>query len=182
MDPQCRLVAAARLGDFPAAIAALADGANVHDAASDGTDEPQTPLAAAAVGGHLALAVHLITLGASPNDGSAVWHAALLGSGDMLQLLVDAGGGVNGDGVKCPPLLAVVRSQRGNVEDAVRVLLAQPSLDLTVSDVEGSPTEDGGDYRWSADALACKYGMRHIGDLIFNEVRLTALGSRLGWG
>ena len=155
-----QLAAAARNGDFTGALAALSSGANVHDAADDGSGWVRTPLAAATAGGHLALALHLLSLGADPSAGSAVWHAALHGSPAMVQLLVDAGGSVNGDDVRGPPLLALVTELGCDVDGTVRVLLGQPSLDITVTDGHGLCAEE----------LARGYGMTAVAAMIRAEV------------
>ena len=55
----------------------------------------------------------------------------------MLQLLIEAGGEVNSNNSVGPPLYDTVY---GNREDQLRVLLAQPSLDLTIKSYDGRNT------------------------------------------
>ena len=141
-----QLVTACEKGNLPSAEAAVADGASVDGVALT----PQhsfygSPLGAAALNKHFGVVVWLLSHGADPNGYEVLWNSSC-GSGsslNILQLLIDAGGDVNKESGGRPPLFWAVSTS----EDTVQMLLAQPSLDLTVT-VEGKTAEqfaqDGG--------------------------------------
>ena len=96
-----------RHGNFPAAIAALADGAHVQEMGLiDDTGhglgfdyqhslvKDLTPLQAAVAAKHRPLIVHLLSLGATP-DFDTLLHAIMYSSVEHLQLLADAGADLN---------------------------------------------------------------------------------------
>ena len=88
------------------------------------------PLAEAVAQRHHDVVVWLLSLGADPNGHAVLWYGAYYSTGAILQLLVDAGGDVNQITWGEPLLFAEVRD---NKQDYMRLLLAQPSLDLTVT-------------------------------------------------
>ena len=128
---QDRVVVACRFGDVSTADAAIRDGANVNEAGSDHAGSRYTPLAAGIRSGHRSLVLHLLSLGADAN-GHGVMREAARRSADMLMLLMDAGGDVNmaSDGIN-PLLFSAVGKYSSVREDVIKVLLAEPSLDLT---------------------------------------------------
>ena len=125
-----RLATACDNGDLPSAKAAVADGASVNQ-----KGKPSAwyftllSLAAAAYRQHHDVAVWLLSHGADPNGHKVMYYGARYSTVAILQLLIDAGGDVNLESWNVPPLFAAVD---GGGEDKVRVLLAQPSLDLTI--------------------------------------------------
>ena len=137
-----RLVTACYNGDLPSAKAAVADGASVNQKgmALEWCSEP--PLSAAVDMQHHDVVVWLLSHGADPNGANVMWYGACHSTAAMLQLLIDAGGDVNRECCEepGPPLFPVVWD--GNGEDNVRVLLAQPSLDLTIKCDGESPEEN----------------------------------------
>ena len=133
-----RLVAACDSGDLPSVIAAVAAGASVNEKGKDPFAPSWPPLAAAVCSHRHDVVVWLLSHGADPNGDGVMWHGARYGTADILQLLVDAGGDVNADGKGAPLLFWALRAC---VEAKVRVLLAAPSLDLTVTS-RGTTPED----------------------------------------
>ena len=104
-----------------------------------GWNFPMLPLSAVArFNPVLDIAVWLLSRGADPNGSELMSYSARESPADMLQLLIDAGGVVNGSGIDddAPPLFCALES---NSVDRVRVLLAQPCLEFTI-DYYGSPT------------------------------------------
>ena len=139
--PQDVLVTACFHGDVCAALAAIDSGASVNDTgrASVWASVPQmTPLAAAANSGHRSLILHLLTLGADPNGPLVMSNAVSSSTADVLGLLIDAGGDVNGR-VRGGRLLhetqplsfAALRSGR------LQLLLDQPCWDMNAEDAAG---------------------------------------------
>ena len=127
---------AALAGDVDEVAAALHDGASVNGIGSDGCGTRDHPLSAAARRAHVAVVTHLLAAGADPDGGLAVTYAASLHSPDILEALIDAGCAVNGAG---KPLFNCVM---GGSLACLAVLLAQPSLDLSVTDVTGRTVEE----------------------------------------
>ena len=141
---------ACQSGSLTAVKKVLSDGANVHELGNDlSYHGPQTPLCAAVRGPTIRLDVvkYLLSVGADPNGDETL---PLVATGDfrrpeVLQLLIDAGGNVNGP--ESPSLLFLTVSNSGNapdiVENKVRILLAEPSLRLdSVSEKNGSKTPE----------------------------------------
>ena len=127
-SPADRLATACDNGDLPSAKAAVADGASVNERGPPGC-YTYLPLAIAVRRQHHDVAAWLLSHGADPNGDSVMLHGARYSTVAILQLLIDAGGDVNRYSGGAPPLYWAVA---GNSEDRVRVLLAQPSLDLTI--------------------------------------------------
>ena len=155
-----QLVAACERGDLPSAKAAVALGACING--PDAGLTPSTfmvPLAAAVHSRHRDVAVWLLSQGANPNYDGVMPSGAHTSTPDILQLLIDAGGeltvGVGGT----PPLFAALSFVR---EDNVRVLLAQPSLDLTYKYEGKTPEQYARETHWVPPALA---------DVVAEEVR-----------
>ena len=80
---------------------------------------------------HLDVVVWLLSHGADPNGDNVMYHGARDSAASILQLLIDAGGDVNRSSVGRPPLFTAMVGD--NVDDNVRVLLAQPCLGLTIT-------------------------------------------------
>ena len=88
------------------------------------------PLTVAVYSEHHDVAVWLLSHGADPNRESVMYYSACRSATAMLQLLIDAGGAINPPGSRgWPQLLTAGFKDR---DDNVRLLLAQPSLDLTI--------------------------------------------------
>ena len=135
-----RLVTACDNGDLPSAKAAVADGASVNEKGKTpwGTLLPAA-LTCAVVEQPHDVAVWLLSHGADPNGDGVMYCSAYRSTAAILQLVVDAGGDVNGKRHNVePPLFAVVRT---NSEAKVRVLLAEPSLDLTAKFYDKTPEQ-----------------------------------------
>ena len=115
-------------GDLSSARAAVADGASVNKGAYIPHAPFATPLAPAAIVSRDVTAF-LLAQGADPNGHGVMCTSAGHGGADALQLLIDAGGDVNWDSVGQAPVVSAIGLD--NVS-TVRVLLAQPSLDVTV--------------------------------------------------
>ena len=124
-----RLATACFDGDLPAAEAAVADGASVNEEGK-GPWGAASPLVSAIACQHWDVAVWLLSHGADPNGDYVIHYCVCESSFDILQLVIDAGGDVNRDSGDQPPLFWAIS---WNVEDAARVLLAQPALDLSVT-------------------------------------------------
>lgn len=84
------------------------------------------------------LVVALVAAGADANvktdsgQTSVRWGASV-GTADILQLLIDAGGGVNEPEIDGEtPLIALVRNNRGDAAARLQLLLVYPDLDLDV--------------------------------------------------
>ena len=127
-----RLLAACWNGDLSSAKAAVADGASVNEMGrAEGLYGAVLPLRAAVYSKRLEVVVWLLSVGADPNGDKVLYYCTRFSTAGILQLLIDAGGDVNRASWGRPPLIWAV--QGTDSEDKVRVLLAQPSLDLTVT-------------------------------------------------
>ncbi len=104
------------------------------------------------------MVVALLAAGADANMTSlfgrtSVWHAAMDGTADILQLLIDGGGSVKeprNDGCTsrndgCTPLIALILWNKGDAAARLEVLLACPELDLD-AEYEGKTAE-----QWAVD-------------------------------
>ena len=139
---QDELVTACYHGDFCAAVAAIDSGASVNDTgrAPVHVMSRLTPLAAAANSGHRSLILHLLTLGADPNGPLVMSNAVSSSTADVLGVLIDAGGDVNGrvEGdprrprVFQPLSFAALRSGK-----LLQLLLDQPCWDINAEDAAG---------------------------------------------
>ena len=135
-----RLVRACRSGDLPSAVAAVADGASVNEKAqTSGWIGAVPPLAPAVNRQRDDVVVWLLSNGADPNGYRVMWHGARFSTAGILQPLIDAGGDANRQSWTEPPLFCGVRGY--NSEDRVRVLLALPSLDLTIKHDDRTPEQ-----------------------------------------
>ena len=129
-SPADRLVTACLNGDLPSAAAAVADGASVNqNGRAPDWGGTALPLRAALLSEHLHVVVWLLSHGADPNGDSVMQYSVTRSSAAILQLLIDAGGDIN-RGSSLVPLWSGRYIKEGNVW----VLLALPSLDLTVTD------------------------------------------------
>ena len=131
-----QLVSACWNGDLLAAQAAVAGGARVNEKGATPEGAAWLPLAAAINQQHHDVVVWLLSHRANPNGDWVMHWGAYTSTAAILQLLLDARGDVNGKSegeppLADPPLFPAVRGN--NSEDKVRVLLAQPSLDLTIT-------------------------------------------------
>ena len=156
-----RLVTACRHGDLEAAKAAVAAGASVNDKGSAG-DVYGCPLAAASFKFRPWLRQQnaiewLLSQGADPNGDSVMYYASRRGATSTVQLLIDVGGDVNRASGGARPLFWALDFRRG---DVVRLLLAQPHLDLTLSNFSGSTPEQ----------YARDMGSYDLADVIAEEV------------
>ena len=126
-----RLATACANDDIPSAEAAVADGASVNEKGCvpdwNGTD---LPLASAVKLKNHDVVVWLLARGADPSGDGVIYRAACWSTVGILQLLVDAGGDVNWSSGSEPPLYCTVLNDR---RDKARVLLDQPSLDVTTT-------------------------------------------------
>ena len=120
-----RLATACYIGNLPSAKAAVTDGASVNESPPG----KLLPLAAAVAGEDHDMVVWLLSHGADPNGDRVMVEGAFHGTTGILQLLIDVGGDVNRNGCPEQPLFGAVWD---NSEDKVRVLLAQPSLNLAI--------------------------------------------------
>ena len=129
--PADQLVRACYDGDLPFAKAAVASGASVDAKGWLTAWDMSCPLAAAVMGGHRDVVVWLLSHGADPNGDAVMDAGARDSTAGMLQLLMDAGGDINLDsGMR--PLLFTAAVYNDN-DDLVSLLLAQPTLDLTLT-------------------------------------------------
>ena len=130
-------------GDLPSAKATVANGASVNEAGiAPVWSSAVLPLRAAVYYDHHDVVVWLLSLGADPNGDRVMWCGAYCSTAAMLQLLIDAGGDVNRKSDRSLPLNAASEGNRTRTrEDAVRVLLAQPSLDFTIKHAGHTPEE-----------------------------------------
>ena len=152
-----RLVSACYTGDLPSAAAAVADGASVNEEGeAPGWAGTLLPLSAAAYNGHHDVVVWLLSHGADANGHEVMYFAAYSSTAGVLQLLIDVGGDVNRQSWNVPPVFAAVD---GGGEDKVRVLLAQPSLDVTATYKGKAPQHHARDE-----------GRRDLADMIAQEV------------
>ena len=107
------------------------------------------PLVGAVFNRHRDVVVWLLSRGADPNGDEVMYYGARNSTAAILQLLIDAGGDVNRSSGGRPPLFSAVWN---NSEDKVRVLLAQPALDVAVR-YDGKVPEQFARY-WDRHALA----------------------------
>ena len=156
-SPTDRLATACANGDLPSAAAAIAGGASVNEEGCVPGWGKVPPLAAAVRYAHDAVVVWLLSHGADPNGDYVMDYGTFEGTAARLQLLIDAGGDVNGETVDGQPL--VFFAVDSGIEDSVRVLLSEPSLDLLTSYEGRSPEE-----------YALVYSGRAVADMIAHEV------------
>ena len=97
------------------------------------------PLSTAVERKHHDVVVWLLSHGADPNNDKVMYNSAYNSTAAVLQLLIDAGGDVNRESWGEPPLFPAVRGD--NSEVSVRVLVSQPSLDLTITYGGRTPVE-----------------------------------------
>ena len=135
-----RFVTACSDGDLSFVKAAVADGASVNEEGEDEYGGKQLPLAAAAAVNNYDVVVWLLSHGADPNGDVVMLNGAADSTAAMLQLLIDAGGDVNRESDEVPPLFGAIDGYYNDSEANVRVLLAQPSLDLSIK-YEGKTPE-----------------------------------------
>ena len=134
---QAHLIAACQNGDFATVVAALADGASVNDTSFEVSYGSVTPLAAAVKSRHRALVLHLLSRGADVN-GAGVMPAALrCRDADMLALVIDGGGDVNQRCYLMQPVLFDALRADALHDRHLQLLLAQPSLNLEVTETLG---------------------------------------------
>ena len=155
-SPADRLVTACRAGDLPSAVAALADGASVNEKGTNASGRESFPLRGAVWEDHHDVVVWLLSHGADPNGPGVMWYGAFSSTAAILQLLIDVGGDVNRAIDGRPPLVCTAFHDR---VDNVRVLLAEPTLDLTVKCDNKTPEQ-----------YARHYGKAAQADMIAREV------------
>ena len=136
-----RLVTACENGYLPSAIAAVEEGASVNDKGTNPHGVTRVPLAAAVFRQHHDVVVWLLSLGADANGDDVMCWGAACSTSDILQLLIDAGGDVNRNSGGEPPLFGAVVGSFGDIECKVRVLLAQPCLDVVATRNGVTPEE-----------------------------------------
>ena len=153
LSPADRLARACYEGDLPSAAAAIADGASVNGVGIDQFGNKWLPLAAAVHREWRDVVVWLLSRGADPNGDAVMACGAIIKDASILQLLVDAGCDVNRHSGEQLPLFAAVEGYFFlENKDSVRVLLAQPSLALTVTFRRSGPVEFARE--WGKHALA----------------------------
>ena len=155
-SPADRLVTACFKGDLPAAKAAIADGASVNDKGTAPGYIPLLPLAIALYRHRHDAVTWLLSRGADPNGDAVMCYAAYGRPSHVLQLLIDAGGDVNRESRAAPPLFWATHSPG---DDEVRLLLAQPCLDVAMTS-----------YRRTAQQYACERGKPAFAATIAQEV------------
>ena len=140
---QDAFVAACMAKNFPEAVKLLSSGASVNAKGKTNSypSELVTPLAAAVESQYRPLVLHLLSLGADTNGDRVLEKAAFGDSADILQLLIDAGGDVNMASNGRAPLVNAVRGNH-NRTAVMTVLLAEPSLDLTITDTDRKTAEE----------------------------------------
>ena len=152
-----QLADACDAGNFQAAKAAVDAGASVNDKRSaPGYLNPVCPLAAAAFNHSQAVVVWLLRHGADPNGDSVMSDGACYSTPAILQLLIDAGGDVNRNSGRMPPLFAATNY---NHQENVQVLLAVPALDLAINCNGRTPEQ-----------YAREINKHHIAELFAEEV------------
>ena len=160
-----RLATACYTGDLPSAVAAVADGASVNSLGYSAGMGMERPLLAAVYQQHFDVVVWLLSHGADPNGDEIMYFGTRSSTAGILQLLIDAGGDVNRavgvSSVEDCPLFQAVHS---GCEGKMRVLLAQPSLDLNIND-EGITPEQAGRTG----------GRPALADMIAREVRAVSV-------
>ena len=144
ISAQDYLVDACVFGSLRRIIAACDSGARVTRKGRTRTGEWYYPIEAAAAQPDSAVIVFLLSRGADPNGGSAMYRAAAYhGCVRTLRVLIDAGGDVN---VRHTGQVAVETALTCRSLPQLRLLLAQPDVDLTrVPDsvYEGSACRNG---------------------------------------
>ena len=169
-----RLLSACQSGDLAAAQTAISQGARASYRFSPAdepyfglTDEPApvrliSVLTPATEAGNRELVVHLLSLGAAANDTDAMKAAVCRGFTDILEVLLDAGGGDDASSLRIA-FLEDLRQARPlftrPVATAAR-LLAEPTLDLGPNG--GMP---------ALEELAVKRNNHVVAQLIRDEVR-----------
>ena len=131
-----QLVAACSNGDIWAAKGLIDVGAVVNDKGSSSYNGLTLPLAAAVFQEHYSCVVLLLSHGADPNGEKVMYYGAWSSTSAIFQLLIDSGGDVNRDSNHLPPLFGAVSCyshRRGDVLDRMRVLLAEPRLDVAAT-------------------------------------------------
>ena len=138
-----RLVTACHIGDLQSVKTLLAEGASVLEKGTIPRVLYGLPLQAVVLGGHFDVVLWLLSHGADPNGNNNVmiYNGARWGTPAILQLLIDAGGGVDNPGT-APLFWAVYASSM----DKVRLLLAQPALEIA-RPFDGKVPE-----KWARDA------------------------------
>ena len=158
---QKRLVTACNGGDWDRVSTAVASGASVNEKGnSPRWSFTGLPLVAAVSRLHYNIVALLLYLGADPNGEEVMAAGAYHSTPQILQLLLDAGGGINQKSGGEPPIFTAIASTTGDVEGKVRVLLAQPALDLAAAHKGKTPMQ------W---AQAC--GRPALAETIDREVR-----------
>ena len=142
-----RLVTAANIGDFPAAMAAITSGAPVDRPSSDEYTTP--PLRAAATSGHQALFVHLLARGADMND-DVLPYVVASGTPEMTQTIIDAGVNINSAYNSQASIFDAIMNHR----DTVSVLLADPRLRLNVKSFYGDSPVEFAEGEWRRTTVA----------------------------
>ena len=158
-----QLATACGRGDIVSAKAAVALGASVHAKGMSSGYGPLLPLEAAVAKEQASLVVWLLSLGADPNGEDVMWAGAQHSSASTLQLLIDVGGDTNRADHGGPPLFTAITSSKSS-EEKVRLLLADPSLDLTKKYKGKTPEE-----------YAHHSGTRVMVDSISREVSVSAV-------
>ena len=138
-----RLARACGSGKLAAVLSALADGADVTEAAVvPGWQVPVHPLFVAVYKQHIDIVVALLSHGADPNSYGVMKAAGWRSTPPILQLLLDAGGDVNRPCVGRTPLgWCTIWSPDTDVTGRVEVLLSQPWLNLDDA-CDGKPMEE----------------------------------------
>ena len=151
LAPADQLVTACLNGDLRSAKAAVGKGASVSEKGKYRHGSPWLPLHAAVCRRQRRVVVWLLSLGADPNADGVMYSGAWDSAACILQLLIDAGGNFNDDSSGRALIFLVAE---GNNDDVLRVLLAQPSLDLTVTYQRKTPEEYTRDNECVKPALA----------------------------
>ena len=104
------------------------NGASVNDVGDCRDGKARTPLAAAVESRHVALVVHLLSLGADTAAADVMNTAMLVSTPEVVRALIDAGGCVNAVKGKQPPVFAAITPPDRFLAPAmVRLLLAEPT-------------------------------------------------------
>ena len=156
--PTERLAAACETGDVTGVSTAVADGANVNVKCVRDGDAAQ-PIALAIKHDHFDVVVQLLRLGVDASSGGYYYALAAHSSLAVLQLLVDAGCGINVPGFMTIIMAVAGTSSRGM--ERLQLLMSQPTLDV-------------GRRPLTMDDEARRMGHVHVMSLVADEVR--ALG------